>query len=895
LASAVEILVKARDETSAAFKAIHSNLEKTSKEAAKTNDILGQIANDLRGKLTGAAEGAAGKLGGLGTSMSALGPVGLAAAAGIGAVAAAVGAAVKVSIDAALAAAAYGDKIADLAGKTDLSTKSLQAFDVMARTGNTSVEAISAGVLKMSRGLVDGSDAFRRLGLDVEKLKRMTPEEQFKAVAVAIESLGTNAERSAARVAVFGKSGDELTTVLHEAATGATELGGALSEGAIAASAELQDKLDLMSTAWERVILQFGAAIAQSPEVQAGLTAITDMLVLMATKIGEWAPAISALFSGISFHVQQTMAQIRLVTRAATGDGIAAWKDYKNTIQQLELDQLFADVVGGGSAGGKKTSFGPDAAALKAAADAAKKAAAERIKALEDEHKVLEKTALAWDAFYKTIEKEGADLTKQIEREMKARTDAIVKGLMEEMLAQRAAAEERKKSYEDMAQSMLKATEDLRRSAFDGLAGGLDAVSGLFEQLGITADSTFGGILNTATETANMIAQAAQRGYFTLQDLANQAINIFKKGSPLQGAMSGAMMGFAVGGPMGAAVGGGLGLITGALGKLFGGANKAKEEMLKLRNEFLKSQGGMAALQKSATAAGVSLDAMFKAKSAAQLQAAIGKIKADLASWEEGQNAINEAMEKYGISVQEMGPAFAQQELDKKAAEVAKAFAVLTLAGGDASVIAGKMGGDVLALVEQYKQAGVAIPAALRPILEQLLAQGKLVDEAGNAYGSLEEAGITFAETMTDAMRGLMEQIEQLIKVLARGLNVPINFEVSGLPGGDTGGIGGGGGGGHRPPRDEGVPEFAGAAGGIISRPAVGLIGEAGPEALLPLTQGTFNALGSAIASAISASGGGGQNIRISVVQNNREVGQTNAFLSRTRQQRTSPNANRRF
>jgi hypothetical protein len=884
----IEILYRARADTSAAFKTVIGQLQETAKEAKKTNDILGQIGNDIKGRLGTAAEGAAGNLGSLGSSLSALGPGGMAAAASIGAVVGAIGAAVKVSMDAALAAAAYGDKIADLAGKTDMSVQSLQAFDVMARTGNTSVEAISAAVLKMGRGIVEGSDAFRRLGLNVDQLAKMAPEEQFKAVAVAIEGLGSNAERSAARVAVFGKAGDELTTVLHEAATSATELGGALSDHAVAASADLQDKLDLMSTAWERVQLQFGAAIAQSPEVQAGLQAITDMLVLMATKIGEWAPAISGFFAAVNHQIQMTMIGAKAATIAATGDMLGAWKSFKEGVENLHLEELFSDVAGGASTNVKPREFGPSAADLKKAQDAYKKLQEEARKLVEEENKLREKAALQWDAFFKTLAKEEFELTKVVTAEAKARTDRIVKGLLEEMLAAREAAADRKKSYEDMSQAMLQATEDLRRGAFDGLAEGLNQVSGLMDQLGVTADSTLGGIVNMATQTASLIQQAAQRGYFTLQDIASQAINIFKSGSPLQGAMSGAMMGFAVGGPIGAAVGGGLGLITGALGKLFGGANKAKEEMLKLRNEFLKSQGGMAALQKSAQAAGVSLDAMFKAKSAGQLQAAIAKIKGELAAWEEGQNAINEAMEKYGITVAEMGPAFAQQELDKKAAEVAKAFMIMTAAGGDASAIAGKMGGDVLALVDQYKAAGLAIPSALKPILEQLLAQGKLVDEAGNAYGSLEEAGITFAESMTDAMAGLMEQIERLVAALAKGFNIPVNFEVGGSPSAPTGGAGGGG---HHPPAH--VPEFAGGGfiqhtpGGVLNR-----IAEREDEFAIPrsMLQDMFN-------QAAAANGGSNRPI---VVHNTVEIAgrPLNSHISaqtRKRSVRISPSASRRF
>jgi hypothetical protein len=887
----IEILYRARADTSAAFKTVIGQLQETAKEAKKTNDILGQIGNDIKGRLGTAAEGAAGNLGSLGSSLSALGPGGMAAAASIGAVVGAIGAAVKVSMDAALAAASFGDKIADLAGKTDMSVQSLQAFDVMARTGNTSVEAISAAVLKMGRGIVEGSDAFRRLGLNVDQLAKMAPEEQFKAVAVAIEGLGSNAERSAARVAVFGKAGDELTTVLHEAATGATELGGALSDHAVAASADLQDKLDLMSTAWERVQLQFGAAIAQSPEVQAGLQAITDMLVLMATKIGEWAPAISGFFAAVNHQIQMTMIGAKAATIAATGDMLGAWKSFKEGVENLHLEELFSDVAGGASTNVKPREFGPSAADLKKAQDAYKKLQEEARKLVEEENKLREKAALQWDAFFKTLGKEESDLTKWVQAEAKARTDLRIKELAEVPKNYQAMIDAMNASAKRWEEEDKKRDEDkLKRSLQirEAMASVASTVADTLREMGVSGSNAFVQIFegfSGGVRAANDFKTATNNAEKAMAALG--AVTAAWRSGIAGGAAAGASFG-AQFGITGALVGGGIGAVVGALGKLFGGASKAKEEMLKLRSEFLKSQGGMAALQKSAQAAGVSLDAMFKAKSAAQLQAAIAKIKGELAAWEEGQNAINEAMDKYGITVAEMGPAFAQQELDKKAAEVAKAFMIMTAAGGDASAIAGKMGGDVLALVDQYKEAGLAIPSALKPILEQLLAQGKLVDEAGNAYGSLEEAGITFAESMTDAMAGLMEQIERLVAALAKGFNIPVNFEVGGSPSAPTGGAGGGG---HHPPAH--VPEFAGGGfiqhtpGGVLNR-----IAEREDEFAIPrsMLQDMFN-------QAAAANGGSNRPI---VVHNTVEIAgrPLNSHISaqtRKRSVRLSPSASRRF
>jgi hypothetical protein len=858
VANTVEILVKGKTDTDAMFKAITKGFEQVTKEAVKTNDILGKLSSDLKGKLGSAAEGAAGNLGGLGSALTSMGPAGLAAAAGIGAVMTAVGAVVKVSMDAALAAAAYGDKIVDLAGKTDMSTKSLQAFDVMARTGNTTIEAISGAVLKMGRGIVAGSDAFRRLGLDVEKLAKMSPEEQFKTVAIAIEGLGTNAERSAARVAIFGKAGDELTTVLHEAATGATELGGALSEDALQASADLQDQVDLLHTAWERVILQFGAAIAQSPEVQKGLEAITEALVFMAEKIGEWAPTIARLFQEINHQIQLTLIGIRSATKAATGDMLGAWKDFKNGVEQLHLDEMFSDVKGGSSNNVKPRSFGPSSADVKKAADAYKKMVEERRKAVEEENKLHQKAALQWDAFFKTIMKEESDLTDWVRKEAQARQDARVKGILAE---HEAGKEAREKQKEDEK----KALEDARKLWEQNTAAIFEAAD---------AAGQFGDAIGGALGDALKAVGALINGFGGVRAGLDQIKNA---GSGLGGILSKAI--------------GGLGIASsifsagkGVFDAIFGGAKKAREEMEKLRSEFVKSAGGMQALKAQAAAAGVSLDGMFRQKSADALAKQIDAIKGKLKDWDDAQRILREGQEKWNIAVGDMGPKFASLELDKRAQEMVLFFNAAGGVGANMNAVTEGMKADVMSLVAQYKAAGLAIPEAMKPMLQKMLENGDLIDENGKAYESFEEAGITFAKSMEGVLANIGDQIQKLMEVLARGFKIPIDFEVSGQPSAP------GGGGGHPPKHD--VPEFA--EGGHT-----GYGSGAFPAMLHPReTVVPDDKMASFLASAMRLAGpmnGGGMVIHNTVNMGTRTVWKEASQATRRRQMQVQPNSLRRF
>lgn len=411
----------------------------------------------------------------------------------------------------------------------------------------------------------------------------------------------------------------------------------------------------------------------------------------------------------------------------------------------------------------------------KKAEAAAKKAAAEAEKLRAAWQKASEDARIAWDKFYENIRSRSGLMLQEQKSVIAQMAEENVK---KAMLAMEATQKEQE-AFEDLVEAYLsgldriREEEEARQDRTQEFADALGTLADLLQDFGLSADNAFVSVLNGFANgiTAALEFEKATTKVGKAIAAMHAAQAAFNSGSALGGAATGAAFGAGFG-PWGAAIG----AVAGGLLGLFGGAKKAREEMEKLKAQFISSQGGMTALAAKAKEAGIALDAMFKAKSAAQLQQAIARIQEQLDSWGEAQDRLREAMEKYGISVEQMGPAFAQQELDKKVAELVEAFALLTTAGADASMVAQRMGGDVLALVRQYQAAGLAIPEALRPVLEAMLANGQLVDENGEAYASLEDAGIKFAESMTAAMDRLMEQVQRLVEALARGFNIPVNF-----------------------------------------------------------------------------------------------------------------------
>jgi hypothetical protein len=187
-----------------------------------------------------------------------------------------------------------------------------------------------------------------------------------------------------------------------------------------------------------------------------------------------------------------------------------------------------------------------------------------------------------------------------------------------------------------------------------------------------------------------------------------------------------------------------------------------------LRDAFFEAHGGWLELQKDlANLTDQDLVAkIFNAKTVEEFNAAVAEAMNLLDTQARAQEELQAAIEKYGITIEELGPKFAQQELDKQAAQLMKEFELLSAAGVDVNTLIAKMGPGLIEFVNTSIAAGATIPEAMRPIIDKLIEQGLLLDENGNAFASAEEAGINFAQTLTESMQSVIEEIRNLVAAL---------------------------------------------------------------------------------------------------------------------------------
>src|SRR3990172_83817 len=238
-------------------------------------------------------------------------------------------------------------------------------------------------------------------------------------------------------------------------------------------------------------------------------------------------------------------------------------------------------------------------------------------------------------------------------------------------------------------------------------------------------------------------------------------------------------LGSLLGSQLGSLLSKGLGAIGHALGI---GGDPIIMQVNDLRDAFFEAQGGFVELQKKLVGL-TSQDLVkkiFDAKTVDQFNAAVAEVNGLLGNQEAAQQALADATQRYGFTIEELGPAMQRQELAPRARQPLQDFTPPPASGTAVGTVISKMGPNLLEFVNTSKAAGQAIPEAMRPMIDQLIASGQLVDENGNAFESAEAAGISFSQTMTEQFQTLIEKIDSFVSALTGikppAIDIPITF-----------------------------------------------------------------------------------------------------------------------
>jgi hypothetical protein len=234
------------------------------------------------------------------------------------------------------------DDMADAAGRLGVSVQSFTSLDYAAKQLGSSTGALTAGFTKMLAGVGRSAPIFSQLGLDIGKLKSQSADQTFTDIADAISKLPTPAEKTAAAMAIFGKSGAGLLPMLNAGKDG---IGGFAKEAQALGVAF--DDMDASKIAEADAAFKSMAASIQGM-VQSLTIALAPALTKAADGFSQIVTANKRFFGGTEKGPRQDFANNFVnklsdqnVLDAVTATPLGEMDEFQRSAFQSRLDKIF--------------------------------------------------------------------------------------------------------------------------------------------------------------------------------------------------------------------------------------------------------------------------------------------------------------------------------------------------------------------------------------------------------------------------------------------------------------------------------------------------------------------------------------------------------------------------
>jgi len=191
---------------------------------------------------------------------------------------------------------AAGDQIDKMSRRTGFAAETLSELRYAAEISGANIESLEKGIKRMAKTIVDAGDgmatyirSFDRIGVSVEELKTLNPEEQFLKIAAAIAEVEDPTIRAATAQDIFGRAGTQLLPLFAQGAEGldalrekAHELGIVFDTEAAEKAARLADAQLTLTSALRGVTISIAENLAPA------LSKLAEDFADVVAKVGSW-------------------------------------------------------------------------------------------------------------------------------------------------------------------------------------------------------------------------------------------------------------------------------------------------------------------------------------------------------------------------------------------------------------------------------------------------------------------------------------------------------------------------------------------------------------------------------------------------------------------------------
>ena len=188
----------------------------------------------------------------------------------------------KSFVDATNDVAVMGDTIAKESAKMHISAESYQELDFILSHFGSSVDVLKNGMKTLTAQAESGSEAFAQLGISEEEVANLSQEDLFYRVVEGLQNCQDESARTVLAQELLGRSSIDMTNLFNATAEETEalrqqvhELGGVMSDEAVADAEAYQDAMLNMNTALE------GVKKNMMSKFLPGLTSVMDGLALV--------------------------------------------------------------------------------------------------------------------------------------------------------------------------------------------------------------------------------------------------------------------------------------------------------------------------------------------------------------------------------------------------------------------------------------------------------------------------------------------------------------------------------------------------------------------------------------------------------------------------------------
>lgn len=219
------------------------------------------------------------------------------------------GAAITAPFAAALTIfARWGDTLDKMSQRTGISVEALSELEYAADLSGGKIEnldgamrRLAASMLQAQQGAGEAADAFAMLGIDVNALAKLTPEQQLLTIAEALSRVTDQTLRAALAQAILGRAAYQLLPLLQLGAKGIEELRSAyremgltMSTDAATSAAELTNRIATLRKIMRAISVEIGSALTP------GIIRLADKVIGASRGIIEFVRHNAALIRGIA-------------------------------------------------------------------------------------------------------------------------------------------------------------------------------------------------------------------------------------------------------------------------------------------------------------------------------------------------------------------------------------------------------------------------------------------------------------------------------------------------------------------------------------------------------------------------------------------------------------------